>query len=224
MPARKASSPRSRARSPLSPDRIVAAALALANERGDFSMRALGQRLGVDPMAIYRHFRDKNAVLDAMVDAALADFAPPSPDAGTPIERLRLMAIDFRRALATHPGVALRVSTSRPVLGPHSLELTETCLALLTELGLDPAEATRAYSALVRYITGVAGAEDPVRAAGLSETDWQEEMRGAYVGLPSDRYPHLSRMGHEMAKASFDDQFEFGVDLLLDALAHRAQA
>jgi AcrR family transcriptional regulator len=201
----------------------VAAALALANASGDFSMRALGQRLRVDPMAIYRHFRDKDALLEAMVDAALADFEAPPADAGDPVERLRQMGIGFRRALMAHPGVALRVATTRPVLGPHTLALTEACVALLTELGLGQGEAIQAYSALVRYITGVAGAEQPVHSAGTSETDWQEEMRSAYASLPAGQYPHLSRMADEFLHRGFDEQFEFGLDLLLDALVERGR-
>jgi len=114
MPATPRTATRNRPRRPLSRERIVEAALALADARGDFSMRALGQRLRVDPMAIYRHFADKEALQDAMVDAALADLAPPPPGSGPPLERLRRMSIDFRAAIAAHPGVSQRVSTTRP--------------------------------------------------------------------------------------------------------------
>ena len=223
MPSQPAPKARKRTRAPLSRERIVSAALALADASGDFSMRALGQRLQVDPMAIYRHFRDKDALMEEMVDAALGDFEPPSPDIGTPLERLRTMGVDFYRALLAHPGVSLRVATTRPVLGPHTLELTEACLSLLTELGLGSGEAFRGYTALVRYITGVAAAEQPVRAGGTSEEDWQEEMRSAYASLPPGNYPLLSQMADEFTGAGFDEHFRFGLDLLLDAMVERGR-
>ena len=89
MPTKTRSKAPARRPKPLTPERIVDAALTLANARGDFSMRALGSGLRVDPMAIYRHFRDKDALLDAMVDSLLAEFEPPKPESGTPVERLR---------------------------------------------------------------------------------------------------------------------------------------
>ncbi len=109
-------------------ERIVAAALESADTRGDFSMRALGEQLGVDPMAIYRHFGDKRALLDALVDAALRDLEPAGPEAGIPIERLRQLCLDFRQALCAHPGVAHRIRVTLPTLeanGPSVIDVVD---------------------------------------------------------------------------------------------------
>ncbi len=197
------------------------AALALADARGDFSMRALGKKLRVDPMAIYRHFRDKEAVLDAMVDVALAKLEAPAPASGTPAERLRRMCVDVRAALAAHPGVALRVSTTRPTLGPHTLALTDACVGLIRELGLDAHEATRAFLMLIRFITGVAAAEERVRADGSDEATWREELRARYATVSPDQLPNVSAMASEVGSLGFQAEFEYGLDVLLEGLVRR---
>ena len=187
-------------------------------------MRALGQKLRVDPMAIYRHFRDKEALLDAMVDAALAGYDAPAPHTGAALERLRRMCIDFRAALAAHPGLALRVSTTRPTLGPHTISLTEACLGLLHELGLGPQESSRAFLMVIRFITGVVAAEERVRAEGSDEAAWREELRAGYASVSPDQHPNVAAMASEVGSLGFQTEFEYGLDLLLDGLARRGSA
>ncbi len=208
-------------RQPLSRERIVEAALALADTRGDFSMRALGRRLRVDPMAIYRHFKDKEGVLDAMVDAALADLEPPAPGGGTPAERLRRMCTGFRDVLASHPGVALRVSTTRPTLGPHTLALTDACVGLIRELGLDAAAATQAFLMIIRFISGVTSAEERLRADGDDEATWREELRAGYASVQPDQLPNVFAMAAEVPGLGFQREFEYGLDLLIEGLVLR---
>lgn len=227
MPARARKPTEKRARSrraPLSREKIVAAALALADDRGDFSMRALGQQLRVDPMAIYRHFRDKEALLDAMVDVALADIVPPPTDSGTPAERLRRMSLDFRDALARHPGVALRVSTTRPTLGPHTVALTDATAGLMLELGLGARETTRAFLTLIRFVTGVTVAEERLRAEGADEATWGEDLRAGYASVPPDEHPNVAAMAEHVATLRLQEEFEYGLDLLIEGLVRRGAA
>jgi AcrR family transcriptional regulator len=218
-----AATPRRSARKPLTPGRIVEAALAEAASAGDFTMRGLGARLGVDPMAVYRHFADKNALLDAMVDAALGDFTPPGPELDDPIEALRRMAHDFRAALLRHPGVSERVTMNRPALGPHTLALAEATLARLFALGLDTPEATSAFETLVQFITGFVKSEESILAQGPgAEAEWLREMQTGYQALPPGQFPHVTRMGEQIPHQSLDVQFGYAIDLLLEALAARA--
>ena len=202
----------------------MAAALALADDRGDFSMRGLGQKLRVDPMAIYRHYRDKEAVLDAMVDAALGGLTAPSAELGPPRARLERMCADFYEALLAHPGVAGRVATTRPVLGPHTLGLTEGCIAILVEMGLAPREAVQTFATLVRHIAGVVAAEQTIRASGLSEAEWSEEMRSAYAALPRERFPRLTEIADVFGEVGLREQFQFGLGLLIEAIERRSGA
>ncbi len=220
MPA----APRRRPRKPLTPARIVEAALAEAASGGDFTMRALGARLGVDPMAVYRHFADKDALLDAMVDAALADFEPPGPEIGDTYAALRQMAFDFRDALRRHPGMSERVNMNRPALGPHTLALAEATLERLFALGFDASEATAAFETLVHFITGFVKSEEPILARGPdAEAAWLREMQAAYAAVSSEQFPHVVRMGEELPRKSLDVQFAYAVDLLLEALAARSR-
>lgn len=215
--------PLSSRRRALSRERIVAAALTLADKSGDFSMRGLGQKLRVDPMAIYRHFRDKEALLDAMVDAALANLAPPPRESGTPQMRLHQMCVEFRACLAAHPGVAMRVSTTRPTLGQHTVGLTEACLGLLREMGLDAREATRGFMLIIRFITGVAAADEQVRAHGSNEAEWREEMRAGYASVPPADHPNVAAMADEVGTLGFQEEFEYGLELVLEGLARRGE-
>jgi TetR/AcrR family tetracycline transcriptional repressor len=200
---------------------LVAAALELSDVRGDFPMRALGQKLKVDPMAIYRHFRDKEALLDGMVDTALAGLEPGSLRMGSPAERLRKMCLDFYFAIGAHPGVSLRVSTTRPTLGPHTVALTEVCLGLLRELGLDDAEATRGLLMIIRFITGIVTAEERIRAEGATEDQWREDLRAGYASVSPEEHPHGAEMANQIGNLGFQDHFEYGLDLLLEGLMRR---
>lgn len=211
-------------RVPLSQERIVAAALELADTRGDFSMRALGEKLGVDPMAIYRHFEDKDALLDALVDTALADLTPAPPDAGTPHERLRRLCHDFRAALSAHPGVAPRIRAALPTLGPHVIVLTEAALGLLLELGLGAREATRAFGMLIDFVTTAVDQEELVATEFGSEDAWRQAVQARYASLSPGEFPSVAAMAAELGESSFDADFAHDLDLLLDAIGRRGSA
>jgi len=199
----------------------VVAALELADMRGDFSMRALGERLGVDPMAVYRHFRDKDALLDALVDAALQDLEPGPHVAGTPIERLRQLCLDFRRALSAHPGVAHRLRVTLPTLGPHVIGLTEASLGLIHQAGVELAEAPRVFTLLIRFVTAGVEEEEQILAHNDGEQAWRAAVTSRYSSVSSGEYPHVTAMAAELDRSSFQDDFEYGLDLLLDAVARR---
>ena len=108
-------------------------------------------------------------------------------------------------------------------MGPHTLDLAEAVLALLAQLGLRDADAARAFHVLVRSITGLVALEESIGARGLDADLWQREMRGAYGSVSEQRYPHVVALAGELAHTDFDDQFEFGIELLLDGLARRAR-
>jgi AcrR family transcriptional regulator len=216
----KKSSPR---REALNRERIVKAALELADTRGDFSMRALGEKLKADPMAMYRHFRNKEALIDATVDAALSGVVPVPPDWGSAPERLRQLCLDFRAALEAHPGVAVRVSTAEPNLGAHTIGLVDAFLGLLREFGLDASEAIRGLLVVVRFVTGVAAAEERVRSVGGTEAGWRDQMAAGYVSVATDELPNIASLAAEVSHVSFQESFEYGLDVILDGLVRRGE-
>jgi AcrR family transcriptional regulator len=186
-------------------------------------MRALGQKLGVDPMAVYRHFRDKEALLEALVEAALAVVRLPAADDGSAAERLRGLLVELRAGLAAHPGVASRVASTQPNLGPHTVALTGACFGLIRELGLDDSEATRALVMVIRYVAGVVVAEERAQAGGASEADWREQLQDAYASVSPIEFPQIATMATQLGQLSFDADFEYGLDLILEGLVRRGR-
>lgn len=176
-------------------------------------MRRLASELGVGTMSLYRHFRNKQELLDAVVDAAAAE-VPAAPGASGPWkEELGDLMREVRAALARHPiGIWLRLDA--PLLSPGALRVTETGMQILEGAGFDRAVAARAYRALFLYTFGFAAFNSP-----RAPDEVMRQARGALSALPPDRYPALSSAATEAAATmAGDDQFEFGLGRILAGL------
>lgn len=187
---------------------VVAAALDLVDEAGPdgLTMRALARRLGVDPMAIYRHVRDKEDLLGAMCDVAVQDL--PELDPAGPWEaQIRELALALHAAVLRRPSL-LPVLASAPVT-PVSLTLAHRAVALMVAQGADEQLATSAFTVVFSYVVGAAmvAVADPPAAAD------QDALRaGARALLQDDDPPHL-----EAAAGLMQDPEDLGrgLDLLL---------
>lgn len=201
------------ARTPfLTPSSIADAALRLGDREGGeaMTMRRIAGELGCDPMALYRHFPDRTALLDAVADLALT--AVPSPDTALAWdERLRRVADDIRAAALTHPGIAGHVA-ARPPLGEQGQRIAAGVFAALGDAGLPPAEAIRAAQALVATIA--AGLAMAVRA-GTRDERWHQ-VSGVLGGLPS------APPGGELHTVGSDEQFSYTVRLLVAGISAEA--
>ena len=147
--------------------------------------------------------------------------AQASADAGSPVERLRRLCLDFRRALFAHPGVAQRLKASLPPVGPHVIALTEAALGLLLEAGVEPGLAPRAFGMLVQFVTATADDEAHALAEFGTEHAWREAVRARYASLSADAYPSVAAMAAGVDGHSFQGDFEDGLDLLLDGIVRR---
>ncbi|MFF1868995.1 TetR/AcrR family transcriptional regulator [Kitasatospora herbaricolor] len=222
-----------RPRTPLlSRDRIVAAALALADAEGldALSTRRLATELSVSGPSLYNHFATKDELLDAVVDSVMGEvdlsmFGPgaagtsaadapdtaPGTAAGAPDWRtaLRDWARSYRAALAAHPSI-VPVLAQGPGRRPNALRLADAVFGCLVDAGWPRGQATR-IGALMRYfVTGSALASF---AAGFPED----------AGLYAAEYPHLGE-AHLLAehRRSIDEgAFETGLEALLDGLELR---
>jgi AcrR family transcriptional regulator len=215
-PARAAKAPRRR-RGELSREQILDAALAFIDRHGvdELSMRRLAAELGAGTMTIYGYFRDKDELLDAVVDAISAR-APLPELSGSWREQVRQLAIRFNANLNEHPGL-VRLRLERPILSPGALRITEEGMRILADAGFDPREAARAFRTVFVYTFGSAAFNPPGRVA-----DAQRAVRVAGAALPPDEYPHLLRAVDEMAEVMDPGaQFERGLDLILDGLERR---
>ena len=139
---------------PLSRERILDAAVRLVGREGPerLSMRRLAQALDVWPMALYRYFEDKDALLDAIVDRAADDVARPA-EQGTWQDRMRALLEGAREALG-RGGLGERLS--RATLTPGVARLSQEGLEILRAAGFAKREAERAWSALLSYTVGAA--------------------------------------------------------------------
>lgn len=215
--AEKTRGRRGERRSPLNRDRVVRAAIELVDEAGmeALSMRTLGGRLGVRAMALYNHVENKDDLLDGMVDVVYGEIdLPTGPDWRA---AMRARAISARQVLARHPW-AIALMESRTAPGPANLRHHDTVLGVLRDAGFSIQAATFAYGLLDSYIYGFALQEaslpfgTPEELAALSESIVRL--------MPADEYPHMREAAIQLPASgfSFVDQFEDGLDLILDGL------
>ena len=203
------------ARAPLSRERILNAAIELADEDGieALTMRRLGRRLGVEAMSLYNHVTDKDDIIDGMVELITAEFEVPT---GTADWRatIRSSTISAHQVFRRHPW-ASSVIESRARTGPNRLRLLEATIGVLAGAGFPMPVVIRTLMALDSHTYGFTMQElalpfDSASAAGVAE---EMAMR-----VFADGYPNLAAMAElTMLGAQLLD-FEFGMDLLLDGL------
>jgi AcrR family transcriptional regulator len=204
---------------PLSRDRVLDAAVALADADGlaGVTIRSLAKVLGLKPMSLYHYVRGKEDVLDGMVDRVFAEI--DLPDLASPWRAaIRARAVSARAVLARHPW-ALAVLDSRSTPGPATLRHHDAVLGVLLGAGLSLPMTARAYTLVDSYVYGFVLQEAAVPSGGGSTAGVAEEASAA---LPdSGRYPHLAAFaaGHVLQPGySFGAEFEPGLDLVLDVV------
>jgi AcrR family transcriptional regulator len=221
-----ASASRPRRRRPsLDQEVIVDAALRLAvsPDHSAVSFRKLGQELGADPTAVYRHFRDKDELLEAALDRLLVQVVAAVPADLPWRERLRAAAIGYLDAVVSHPVVGVQAG-HRTTGGPGELAMLELLLAGLAEAGLSDEQVLEYYPLLAGYAASMAAAQ----AAYRLQDDRLEPTERAWVGtyglVDLDRYPVSTRLREELARLRDSDVFVSGFELLLDAVVAAASS
>ena len=217
-------------RSRLTRDRVLRAAVELADTSGldALSMRKLGQELGVEAMALYRHVRHKDDLLDGVVEAVVSEIRSSSAARGDWKADLRTQILDARAVMLRHPW-ARRVLEERGVGGPATLAYIESILAILRRGGFTVDLAHHALHVLGSRILGFNqdlfedSTPDPATAAP-PEDDPIRSGRMAAV------YPRITELAtqvtHDGVLGACDDdvEFAFGLDLILDGLERRRAA
>ncbi|MER7703720.1 TetR/AcrR family transcriptional regulator C-terminal domain-containing protein [Kitasatospora sp. NPDC097605] len=210
---------------PLDRERIVAAAIALADEGGldAVSLRKVAARLNAGPMRLYGYISTKQELFDLMVDEVQAEILPARGEErpGDGREALRVLAHRTRQAALRHEWLADLLG-GRPSLGPHGLAVTEATLAALDGLaGIDT--VMRAVETVSAYVNGAIRREianlRAERATGRSEQDWQRDS-GPHVMrmLATGRFPTLSKAVHDATDVAAETSFATGLDWVLDAV------
>jgi AcrR family transcriptional regulator len=209
-----------RRRLPLSRERVLRAAMAIADADGieALTIRSLAQELGVKPMAIYYHVANKSEILDSIVDLVFAEIELPATDGDWRSEIVR-RANSARRVLSRHHW-AIGLMESRRSPGPATLRHHDAVIGTLRRAGFSVEMTAHAYALLDSYVYGFALQEAALPFQGTSTAaDVTEPIMERFH---TDQYPHLVEMATEYILQpgyDFGDEFEVGLGVILDALS-----
>ncbi len=174
-------------------------------------MRRLGARLGVEAMALYHHFQSKGDLLDTVMDCLVGEVKlPPS---GPPLERLRSCIRSYRACAIRHPP-AFVLLAARRFNTERTFAFYEALLDVFGELGLDAGQSARWFRLIGGFASGAGLADVASRERIADATPLRLERAPEQIAFPRVRAvaPHLT-------VKNLDSVFEFGLDVLFDALA-----
>jgi AcrR family transcriptional regulator len=208
-------------RVPLSRERVLRAAVALADEGGvdALSMRRIAQELGVVPMALYKHVSNKDELLDGMVDVVVGEIDPP-PSGTDWKTAIRQRVLSARGALLRHPWTS-RVIESRTDPSPMVLEYMDSMIGMFRAGGFSIDLTHHAMHAMGSRLLGF------TQELYDDSVDLDPEATAVMVQQMAGKYPHITELvmaiAHDEASVvgqGCDDQFEFefALDLMLDGL------
>jgi AcrR family transcriptional regulator len=212
---------------PLSRERIVRAAIAIADAEGlvNVSLRKVAAALGAGPMRLYGYLSTKEELLELMVDSVYAEMLAAAPLAGSWRAALRALAFRLRASARVHPWFVDLIG-GRPHIGPGGLAYLEALFAALagTPGFADIDAAMQAGFTLNAYVMGALRSEaselQAERDSAMNEAQWQAAT-GPYIQrmIATGRFPNIGRVVREATHPSSDAVFERGLDTVLDGLA-----
>ncbi len=198
---------------PLSKDRILRAAIGVADQEGlgALTMRRLGAELGVEAMSLYKHVANKEAILDGVVELIAGEIEVPG-DAGWR-DAMRRRAESTREVLAAHSW-AIGLLESRGSMGPATMRSLDTMLGILRSAGFSIDDAVHGLWLLDSYVYGHVIQETSLVLQG---------SEAAGRDLPPDlgaEYPHLAELLEQARQSAFsvDEVFRSRLERILDAL------
>lgn len=182
-------------------------------------MRALARELGVEAMSLYNHIRNKDDLLEAVVDTVVGRIDLPGTGSNWQNE-MRRRAHSMRTVFLAHPWASPLI-VGRINVGPNMLTFIDATLGCLRAAGFSYVQADHAMNALDSQIYGFHLLE---RSFPVQPENYAEAARTYLPLIDADRYPHFCALGTLVAEGSYDgvNQMAFGLDLLLEAIeAHR---
>jgi AcrR family transcriptional regulator len=198
---------------------IVSAAIEVIGRHGyeQFSVRKLGEAIGADPTAIYRHFRNMDELLRAMGDRCLDGVVEGLP-ATSWRDCIRELCIRIRTANLAQPALATLVRGAPP-RHDNELRITETILSRLRDAGLEREDAALAYHALIELTIGSAAIDSAMAAeTSTGRLLIYDEWRTDYAALDAATFPHSVELAASLYPGTADDRFTYALDRLLDGV------
>lgn len=210
-------------RLPLTTDRVLQAAVDLADQEGlgALTMRRLGAELGVEAMSLYKHVANKEAILDGVVELIVGQIEIPSGETHWK-QAMRRRAVSARGVLAAHSW-AIGLLETRGSMGPATMRYLDAILGNLRSAGFTIQNAVHAFWLLDSYVYGHVIQEttlSPERTSPPRTTSTAEVLEQATMA----EYPHLAEVAEHALRSDYsvDREFRFGLDLILDALERAA--
>jgi AcrR family transcriptional regulator len=207
-------------RVPLSRERVLGGALAVADAGGlvALTIRSLAHELGVKPMSVYHYVANKDEIIDGIVDLVFSEIELPSIDGDWRSEMHR-RGISARRVLRKHPW-AIPLLQSRTTPGAATLRHHDAVIGTLRAAGFSVGLTGHAYALLDSYVYGFALSEAALPISGpetvteVAEGMMKQYTTGDYPNLVEFTIEHVLKPGYD-----FGLEFEFGLSVILDGLA-----
>jgi AcrR family transcriptional regulator len=211
--------PRPEPRRPWNRAQLLRAAIDLSDTGGieSLSMRKLSHELGGGTMSLYNHFSSKDDLLDGMIDSVFSEIELPAGEHTWKVN-MRRRALSIRAVMTRHPW-AIGLMESRRTPGPATLRHHDAVIGCLRDAGFSLQLTAHAFSALDSYIYGFALQEQSLAFGTPEETS--ELAKAFLLQFPTKEYPRLAELTIEhVLQPGYDygDEYEFGLDLILDGL------
>jgi AcrR family transcriptional regulator len=208
----------------LSRETVADAALALADAEGldALTIRRLAQELGVTPMALYWHFKNKDELLAGVADRIWALIDRERDPGIPPMAQFRALLSSLIGVLRVHRAATPLLMMPRENVSEHFLETTETALQIVTELGFDTATAAAICQLALRTVTSLVAGEPGVVTPPQTAEQAQEVIRRkrlAFESLSPAKYPHVIAAATPLTSCDDPDRhYALGLDFFMAGL------
>lgn len=202
-------------RSPLTRERIIEAAVTLADAFGveELSMRKLGAELGVEAMSLYNHVENKDDIFDGMVDYVFGAIPLPDVDSDWRVS-IRATALAAMDQFVEHPWT-VNLLMQRGIYGQSSLLFMDRVLGLLRGAGFSEEDVHHAWQMLASHTMGYAFQQV---SGGNDDHGWETKF------LDLGSFPHVAALAPYLAECEFGSEFAFGLDIIIAGLEARLRA
>lgn len=181
------------------------------------SMRNLADRLNVQAMSLYNHVKNKDDIIDELVDQVLGEVIQNhQPKGASWRDFMRSRSLSLYQVLTNHPWAVI-ASISRISVGPNRLRLIETTLSVLSDCGVSLVLADHVLNAVDSFIYGFVLHEMHMP---IQRDDYSSAAEEYLPTIDTTQYPQFSRLAQDVITGTYDgiNHVEFGLDLLLQAL------
>lgn len=198
------------------------AALEIADREGlaNLTLRKIATHLGASPMAIYRHFRNKAALVAKLPDLVVGRYAVTEHATQDWREWISVTLLRMRVGLLEHPGVIPLLGSSATA-GPNAFAVMEHFLAVVRRAGMDDAAAVQLFHILMSYTVGSVALESAAtqRSAPLRATARRKNESFFFEAAPQAKYPHLVALAPQLVRFASAEFFAAGVNRIVEAFA-----